>query len=142
MDVNSILFWMLVSNAIGGLLLGLVSGLLILLGVEAKTFWDRVPPASGVIALTSIACGAVLWAASYLFGADASAIGTILFRIAVADAIAIVALGVACAFMLLFGIEAKGFWDRVPNAAGILFIASLGGGAALYAAGYLFGGLS
>jgi hypothetical protein len=67
-------------------------------------------------------------------------INAILFGLVVVDATAIMLLGLVCAIMILLGLKADWFWDRVPNATIVLVLTSAGGGALLWGAGYLFGG--
>lgn len=51
-------------------------------------------------------------------------IGTIALYIGVFDAFALLLMGIISAWLYLFGIEAKMFWDRVWPAAGIMLATS------------------
>lgn len=69
MDINLILFWIIVGDAVVAMLLGAIAAVLTLLNVKADAFFERVPPAAIVLVLSSFAGCALLWVAGYLFGA-------------------------------------------------------------------------
>lgn len=69
MNVNFLLFYIIVGDAVVAMLLGAIAAVLTLLNVKADTFFERVPPAAAVLVLSSFAGCALLWVAGYLFGA-------------------------------------------------------------------------
>lgn len=69
MDINLILFWIIVGDAVVAMLLGAIAAVLTLLNVKADAFFERVAQAALVLVLSSFAGCALLWVAGYLFGA-------------------------------------------------------------------------
>ena len=71
---------------------------------------------------------------------DGWTINAILFWLVITDATIILTLGLVCAVLILLGYKfGDAWWERVFNATLTLVLTSLGGGALLWGAGYLFG---
>ena len=68
MDINAILFWAFVVDAVAVLCFGMVSAALVVMGVSPDKYWDRVGPAFGPLIVSHACAGAMLWAAGYFFG--------------------------------------------------------------------------
>lgn len=70
-DVNAVLFWIIVGDAIVILLFGIACAIAVLSGLKADRFWERAPPAMLILVGSSLGGAALLWGAGYLFGGAA-----------------------------------------------------------------------
>jgi hypothetical protein len=66
-DVQSVLYGVVVFDALLVLLMGIVAAFMYLIGAEFDVFRDRVVPAVITLVITSLGAGAVLWIATSMF---------------------------------------------------------------------------
>ncbi len=66
-DVHSLLYGVVVFDAMLVLAVGIVAAAMHLFGAKFDVFWDRVVPAVGTLVGTSLGAGAVMWIATAMF---------------------------------------------------------------------------
>ena len=66
-DVHSLLYGVVVFDAMLVLCVGIVAASMYLLGAKFDIFWERIVPAVVTLVGTSLAAGAVLWIATAMF---------------------------------------------------------------------------
>ncbi|MFH1796285.1 MAG: hypothetical protein ABIF45_17485 [Pseudomonadota bacterium] len=69
LDINTILFTILVADAMVVLALGFTQAVIILFDIKSRTAWpDRLPVAVFAVVISSLGAGGLLWGADYAFG--------------------------------------------------------------------------
>ena len=67
MDVNTLLYNIVIFDALLILLVGIVAASMYLFGAKFDVFWKRVVPAVATLVLTSLGAGAVAFLATKMF---------------------------------------------------------------------------